>query len=100
MVAGEMNPVLRHQELRSLQWPQRTREAVTQIDDGVDAAAADVLDHRFERGKISMNVRDDGDAHALILSGVPKGANGILGRVQYLRPRPDRACARWDKTPT
>ncbi len=64
MVPGKVNPVLRHQELRGLQRHQRAGEAVAQVDDRIRATAVDVLDHGFERGEISVNVGDDGNAHS------------------------------------
>src|SRR5205823_1371317 len=42
----------------------RTRADVAAADDEVDVLALDLLEHRFQRGQVAVDVRDDRHPHA------------------------------------
>jgi hypothetical protein len=63
VIASDVQPVPRHQELRRFKWQQRPRQAVPEIDDGIDPTSCEIAHDRFERGQVPVNVSDDGNPH-------------------------------------
>jgi len=62
VVATDGQVVVRHKQITDFARPQGARHAIAQVDYPI---GAHVGQHDFERGQVSVNVSDDGDAHSI-----------------------------------
>ena len=69
MIAAHRGNASAFEQFHGFPRPQRTGHAVAEIDDGVGAFAGDIVQHRFQRGEVGVNVGDDGEAHPELLRG-------------------------------
>lgn len=61
MIARQMRPVLCHQVSGRFFGQQRAGQAVTQVDDMVNAALLEIRHHGLQRQQIAVNIRDNGN---------------------------------------
>ena len=61
VVAEDVDPILRHEELGGLFGPERAGEVVAEVEDALDAAALQVGDDCLEGGEVAVDVGEEGE---------------------------------------
>ncbi|MEX0713389.1 MAG: hypothetical protein WD278_13620 [Pirellulales bacterium] len=56
--------VHRHHQIDALAWVRAVSDNVAQAADLVDSLPANIRQHRLERGKVAVDIADDGSLHA------------------------------------
>src|SRR5689334_2002440 len=87
MIAGDGNPVARHERVGGFPRPQRSGKNVAKIHKAVARTSLGVRDHRLERRKIAVDIRKGRDAHWRRLSSNGAGSARVgTGLPMILRP--------------
>ncbi len=61
VVAQDLGPILRHQELGGLLGPQRARDVVAQVEDALHPSPLQVGNHLLEGRQVAVDVGEQGD---------------------------------------
>ena len=61
VVALDLDPILRHEELGGFGGPERAGEMVAEVEEALDAAALEVGDDLLEGGEVAVDVGEEGD---------------------------------------
>ena len=61
VIAEDLDPILRHEELSGLFGPERAGEVVAEVEDALDAAALQVGSDCLEGGQVAVDVGEQSE---------------------------------------